>query len=250
MISVTDQMMLQWGLALLLPFFRILGIFTSAPIISARSTPARLRIALALAVAALVAPSLPVPAQALGAELVPIMVREVIIGLLIGFLARVVFTAFEIAGEAIGLQMGLSFAGFFDPQSGASNPVARLINMIALTGFAALNGHALLVSTIMDSFRQLPIGGDWHWFDGQALVSFGTLMFSLGLSVALPFMVLLLFLNLALGIMSRVAPQFSIFSIGFPVTISCGLILLALAVPMLDVPINQAFESLSALVPR
>ncbi|MEZ5649179.1 MAG: flagellar biosynthetic protein FliR [Burkholderiaceae bacterium] len=247
MISITDQALTQMALGVLLPMFRLLGLFTSAPVLSQRSTPVRVRVGLAAAIALVVLPGIGSPLATADLSLIPAIAHEVVIGLLLGFIARVIFTAFELAGEAIGLQMGLSFAGFFDPQSGASNPVSRLLNLIALTGFVSLNGHVLLISAIISSFEVLPIGGGWNWLSPELVRETGVAMFTLSLNIALPFILLILLLNLALGIMSRVAPQFSVFSVGFPITIGAGLLLMLFTVPLLDSPIHQALELIARI---
>lgn len=242
MIQITDEQLMAFVLGYILPLARILGLFTAAPVLSQRSMPARARVALALLITVIAAPSINVPVKTFDAGLIPLIVHETALGLTIGFMARLVFSAFEVAGETIGLQMGLSFAGFFDPQSGASNPVSRLLNLIALTGFVVLNGPGLLLAAVIASFGAIPIGSDWSFMLLQSPVGIGSDMFALALVVALPFILLLLFVNLSLGIMSRVAPQFSVFAVGFPLTIGAGLALLAFTVPLLDGPITSAIE--------
>lgn len=248
MISFTDAQLSALIVSYLLPLFRIVGLFTAAPVLSQRTMPARARVAAALVITLLVGPSVSPPDGFQATDWLPIIIHEVAIGLMMGFFARLIFSAFELAGEAIGLQMGLSFAGFFDPQSGASNPVSRLLNLTALTGFVVLNGPGLLLAAIVASFTQIPIGLDWTFVAVNSPIHFGAMMFSLALGIAMPFMILLLFVNLALGIMSRVAPQFSVFVVGFPLTIGAGMILLTLSFLMLDAPIARAMELMAQAV--
>lgn len=245
MIEVGEAQLLGWLGALLLPFFRVLGLFTSAPILSQRSVPLRLRIGVSLAIAALVAPLVPAaPALEIGAPAGWLAVAsEALIGFAIGFVARVVLAAVELAGETIGLQMGLSFAGFFDAYSGQVNGVSRLMNTLSLWAFVAVNGPVLLVAAVVQSFEIIPPAtafGDWIGRVQPA--SLGAGIFELGVMIALPFMALLLFVNLALGVVSRIAPQLNIFAIGFPVTIGSGLLLLALTMPLLQQPFQILFE--------
>lgn len=245
MISVTETQLLGWLGAFLLPLFRILGLFASAPILSQRAVPLRLRIAVSLLLAAIVAPLLPAaPSADLGAPSGWLAVAgEATIGFAIGFVARAVLAAVEVAGEAIGLQMGLSFAGFFDPDSGQLNAVSRLMNTLSLWAFVAINGPVLLVAAAVRSFEVIPPAtalGDW--LGRMQPASLGAGLFELGIAIALPFMALLLFVNLALGIVSRIAPQLNIFAIGFPVTIGAGLVLLALGLPLLQVPFAAMVE--------
>ncbi|HMM51124.1 MAG: flagellar biosynthetic protein FliR [Burkholderiales bacterium] len=245
MIQVGEAQLLGWLSAFLLPFFRILGLFGSAPVLSQRSVPMRLRIALSLMLAALAAPLLPpAPAADLGAPAGWLAVAsEALIGFAIGFVARAILASVEVAGEAVGLQMGLSFAGFFDPESGQLNAVSRLMNTLSLWAFVTIGGPALMVAAAVHSFEVIPPAtalGDWIGRMQPAALGAG--LFELGVRLALPFMALLLFANLALGIISRIAPQLNIFAIGFPVTIGAGLVLLALGMPLLQAPFELIVE--------
>jgi flagellar biosynthetic protein FliR len=248
-ISVTDTQLLAWVSAFLLPFFRILGIFTSAPILSQRALPVRLRVAVSLLIAALVAPLVPsAPAVDLatfgGWVAVP---GEVLIGFVIGFIARVILSSVEVAGEAIGLQMGLSFAGFFDPSSGQLNAVSRLLNTLSLYAFVVIGGPALLVAAVVQSFEVIPPATALaDWLARMQPASLGAGLFELGVVIALPYMALLLFVNLGLGVIARIAPQLNIFAIGFPVTIGAGLVLLALGLPLMQQPFQLLIERLLA----
>ncbi len=249
MISFTDAQLINLVAGVLLPLFRIIGLFTAAPVLSQRSTPARVRVGLAFFTTIIAVPSVPTPEVSLDLSLFPLVLHEVAVGLALGFAARLIFAAFEIAGETIGLQMGLSFAGFFDPQSGAANPVSRTMNMIALTAFVMLNGPGLLVAAVVASFQTIPIDTSFAWIASASPTTLGTAVFSLALSIALPFMMLLLFVNLALGIMSRVAPQFSVFAVGFPLTIGVGMTLLTFTTPMMDSAIDVAMGLLAGAMP-
>jgi flagellar biosynthesis protein FliR len=251
MISFTDTQLLGWLNGFLLPFIRILALMSSAPILSSRSIPVRFRIALSGLIAMMVV--LPGgPAPALPASSLPevgVLAQQILIGLAIGFAARLIFAAFEMAGEIIGLQMGLSYAGFFDPQSGTANAVGRTFSTLALLSFVTLNGPLLLIGVILNSFSVFPIhdsaslaqgaaGGAYPW-TLRELVAMGANLFATALGLALPFIALLLLVNLILGVVSRVAPQLNIFAIGFPVTLGSGLILLAAGLPLIETPLNQ-----------
>lgn len=249
MLSVTDTQLLGWLAAFLLPLFRVLGLMTAAPVLSSRAVPARARVAIALSVALVATMVVPPPPgdAGLGSALGWLVAaREVGIGLAIGFVARLIFTAFEVAGELVGLQMGLSYAGFFDPSAGQSNAIGRVVNNFAMLTFVTMNGPLVLVGAVLQSFKAFPLGAtqlDWGRFDPIGL---GGDLFATALSIALPFIVLLLFLNVVLGVISRVAPQLNVFAIGFPVTIGSGLALFALAFPLLEAPLARAMERLMA----
>jgi flagellar biosynthetic protein FliR len=245
MISVTESQLLGLLAGFLLPFFRILALMTAAPILSNRAFPARVRVALAAVIALIAAPAsvVPDPQILMGAGAFVLIVREVLIGLTIGFIARLLFTSFEVAGEAIGLQMGLSFAGFFDPQNGASNAVGRFVNTIALLAFVAMNGPLAIIATVVQSFSLFPPGEPgFEFLITRSPVQLGGEIFTLALALALPFIALLLFITLTLGVISRVAPQFNVFAVGFPVTIGTGLLVLTMALSMIEAPLAAQLE--------
>jgi flagellar biosynthesis protein FliR len=243
---VFSQLQLDaWLAGLLLPFLRVLALFSAAPLLSHRSVPARARIAIAFVIAVVVAPFAQVPpgltlASATGLGLV---VQQVLIGLALGFAARLLFAVFEIAGEFIGLQMGFSFAGFFDPHGGTQSAVGSWMHTLAMLLFLALDGHLLLIDTLVATFRSLPITADP--FGALARLRIDLLaadVFRLALSLALPATMLMLFVNLVLGFVSRVAPQLNIFAVGFPVTLLAGLAALTLGAPHLLEPLTQALQ--------
>ncbi|MFM1990320.1 MAG: hypothetical protein RJA99_3277 [Pseudomonadota bacterium] len=247
MVAFSDAQLQAWMAAFLLPFFRILALFSAAPVLSIRAVPARARIGLSLVLAATIAPSVALP---VGGDLVSLaglgwIAQEVCVGLAIGFAARLVFAAFDLAGEVIGLQMGLSFAGFFDPQGGTGTPVGSFMNTMATLMFVALNGPLLLIAATLRSFTTLPVGRVPFEFAGRFdPVALGAEVFALGLLIALPFLALILFVNLLLGVMSRVAPQLTLFSIGFPITIGVGMVLLVVGLPWLERPLADGLGRL------
>ncbi|HZH07123.1 MAG TPA: flagellar biosynthetic protein FliR [Lautropia sp.] len=246
MISITEAQLLAWLGSFLLPFFRILGIFTSAPILSARAFPARIRIGLALLVAVVAAPLGGSPASMDDPDIWLLLASEMMIGLAIGLVARMILSAVDLAGEIIGLQMGLSFAGFFDPASGSNtNAVGRLLGTLSLAAFVAADGPSLLIAATVQSIESAPATAAGSSFFGRLDIgSIATTVFELGMLMALPYMALLLFVNLALGIVSRVAPQLNVFAIGFPITIASGLVLLTLGLPLMAQPFSRVMEAI------
>jgi flagellar biosynthetic protein FliR len=243
MVAFTDAQLQAWLAAFLLPFFRILALFSAAPLLSLRSIPQRARVGLAVVLAATIAPSVaaPVGIDLVSAAGLGFVAQEVAVGLSIGFAARLLFAAFDLAGEVIGLQMGLSFAGFFDPSSGGQGTaVGSFVNTVATLMFVALNGPLLLIAATLRSFQSLPVGQvPFEFVRRFDPVALGAEVFALGLLIAVPFLAMILFVNVLLGVMSRVAPQLSLFSIGFPVTIGVGLVLLVVGLPWLERPLVE-----------
>ena len=232
---------MAWLTPVLWPFLRVLGVFTTAPIFSSRAFPIRARIGLAFLVSLCAQATLAnQPAVSLnGAAALGTLIQQVGIGMAIGFTVRLVFTAVELAGEMVGLQMGLNFASFFDPMANAQvSAVSRFFGNIAVLLFIAINGHLTVLMAIIKSFDTFPIGGSLlQAFARVRVYELGADLFASGLWIALPMIGLLLFVNLTLGVISRVAPQMNIYAIGFPVTLTAGLAGIALVLPMMEQPL-------------
>lgn len=251
MVLLDEAQLLGWLSALLLPLFRLLGLMTAAPVLSSRNLPMRFRVGTAMMLALLAAPFAQQHAPSLDdPDLFLLLASEVMIGLSIGLTCRMLLSAVEMAGEIIGLQMGFSFAAFFDPSSASNtNAIGRLFNSISLTTFVIINGPVLLVASTFNSIQQIPAAEGPMRF--MSRVDVGALMmqvFELGLLIALPYMTLQLFVNLSLGLMSRVAPQLNIFAIGFPITIGSGLMLLTMGLPMIYEPLSQVHRAIFSLL--
>lgn len=228
------------------PLSRILGLIAAAPIFGNVGVPIQVKIGFGLLLSIIIAPLVPaLPAlDPISFQGLLILAQQFIIGLAMGFAMRIAFASVEMAGALAGTTMGLSFATFFDPQSkGQSTAVGQFFSLIATLAFLAINGHLLLVSALAESFLTLPImsaplevQGFYH------LAIWGGKIFSTGLQLSLPIVAALLITNIALGILTRAAPQLNIFGIGFPVTLTVGFVLIAMALPYLAVPIERLFQ--------
>ncbi|MFZ4478405.1 MAG: flagellar biosynthetic protein FliR [Rhodoferax sp.] len=250
MLSVTSDQLNLWLVTFLWPFVRMMALVGTAPVFGESAVPRTVKVAIAALLALVITPTLAaMPAiPRVSASGLWILIQQILIGAAMGFSMRLVFAAVQVAGEYVGLQMGLSFASFFDPTSGGNTMVlSRLLNVLAVLIFLALNGHLTLIRILAESFQTLPIAdaplARAGWF---RLVSAGAQVISDGLMLALPLIAALLSLNLAMGILNRVSPQFSIFSVGFPITLLAGLGLLQLLTqymgPFLEPRFGAAFE--------
>ena len=246
MIAFTEAQLVAWLSPMIWPFLRVLAVFTAAPLFSSKAFPLRARIGLAFFIAFAAQPSLqgqPIISIA-GPEAMGAVAQQVGIGLAIGFTVRLVFAAVELAGEVVGFQMGLGFASFFNPALNTqSSAVARFFGQMATFLFVVMNGHLMVLMAVIKSFDKFPVNQNFLEAIGQMKIyDFGTDLFASGLWIALPMIGMLLFANLALGIVSRVAPQMNIYAIGFPVTLTVGMVGIAATLPMLDQPFMALME--------
>ncbi len=251
MLSFASAQFDGWVSALLWPLTRILALLATAPVLSSAGVPVRLRLGLGLALTLVIAPALgPMPAVAAASgEGLLILAQQVLIGVGMGFSMRVVFAAVDVAGELSGLQMGLGFASLYDPVRGATNPVlAVLLGMMLSLVFLSINEHLMIIAMLARSFEILPISSLPIRSDAlMGVVLLGTKMFAMALFLSLPLLVALVLANLALGVLSRAAPQLNLFAIGFPATLGIGLVLMLLILPYYLKPFDQlALDAMDA----
>jgi flagellar biosynthetic protein FliR len=235
MVSISTVQLYAIINAFFWPFVRILSLLSSAPLLGDKAVPVQVKVALAIACAILVAPTLSdaPTSDPFSGDGVMLLVQQMLIGVSIGIGMRFVFAAVELAGDMIGLQMGLSFATFIDPQNSTETPiVGSFLGIVASLILLALNGHLMMIATLVDSFRTIPISAQPELVSTIGrLVALGGEIFRVGLHLSLPVLATLLVLNLAMGVLARAAPQINIFAVGFPMTILAGLFLLGLSLP-------------------
>jgi flagellar biosynthetic protein FliR len=249
-ITFTEAQVLAWVSPLIWPFLRVLALFGAMPVLGQRSVPVRLRVALAFLVAFCAQATLPaMPVIALDSPLAFLtVVQQLVIGISMGFAIRIVFAAIEFAGELMGLQMGLNFAGFFDPATGGqTTAVSRFYGVFVGWLFIVINGHLLLIAAVVQSFHAFPVSAEpFAFLRAVQPQVWGGEVFRLGLWIAMPLVAMLLFTNLVLGVIARVAPQMNIFAIGFPITLTVGLFGVLLTLPLMQVPFTVALEQMLA----
>lgn len=255
MITLTSAELNAWLAALLWPLSRILGLIAASPLFGNTAVPVSVKVSLGVVLAAIMAPAIGnIPAvDPLSMAGMLILVQEMLIGLAMGFTMRIVFAAIEMAGEVSSLTMGLGFASFFDPNTaGRSSAVSQMLTLIATMAFLAMNAHLVLLETLAESFYTMPISATPMSSGAPlGLALWGGKIFSTGLQLSLPIVAALLITNVALGILTRAAPQLNLFGVGFPITLSIGFIVIAATLPYLNMPIqnwfNQGIEATRSL---
>ena len=246
MLTLSSIEINAWIAGLLWPLTRILGLVAAAPLFGHASVPNQVKVLLGVLLALIIAPTVPaVPAvDPMSWAGLLILVQELLIGLAMGFAMRLVFAAIEYAGELASNVMGFSFASFFDPTTqGRSAAISQFLSMVATMAFLAVNAHLVLLAALSESFTSLPISSSpISLVAPLELARLGSRIFSAGLQLSLPILAALLITNVALGILTRAAPQLNIFGIGFPITLGVGMLTLSVALPYLNTPIQNLFN--------
>lgn len=217
------------------PFARITGLFLIAPLIGSSYIPVYIKLMVAAAITIFLVPLVESPSgiDPLSWRGITLLMQQLMIGLIIGLIMQVAFSAITIAGENIALTMGLGFASMTDPANGVTIPVvSQIMTVFASLYFLALNGHIALIQLLIDSFSLQPIHSFLSLDTAFAVAQWGARMFIGALLVSIPAVTALLVVNIAMGLMTRVAPQMNIFSVGFPLTMMLGFIAIAVTIPM------------------
>jgi flagellar biosynthetic protein FliR len=255
MLTLTSTEIATWIAALLWPLTRILGLIAAAPMWGNAAIPVSVKVSLGVLMAMVITPAIPAlpAADPMSLAGLTVLLREMLIGVGMGFSMRIVFAAVEMAGEVSSLTMGLGFATFFDPQSsGRSSAVSQFLALVATTLFVVTNAHLVLIEVLAESFISMPVAATPMAAGAPLeLALWGARIFSAGLQLSLPIVAALLITNVALGILTRAAPQLNIFGIGFSVSLAVGLLVISLVVPYLGTPlqnlINEGIETTRSL---
>ena len=225
-----------WLAGFFFPFARVAALVMTAPILSDSSMPQPVRAGLALVVTMVIAPMLPVTAVSpfSGAGIV-LLLEQVLVGAAIGFAMQVAFSAVTMAGDMIGLQMGLSFASFVDPEHNEPAPIiGGFLSILLMLYFLSMNGHLQMIAALNDTFQTIPVaGGHLRLADISTILVAAGDIFVAGFRIALPVIATMLIANLTLGMLMRTAPQVNLLAIGFPLTLALGFIVLTLMLPAL-----------------
>lgn len=239
---------LVFAIALIRPSLLVVG----TPLFGGTFTPPMVRVGLVVVLGAFMAPLIGVPRTFEPGMFPTVVLREVLIGFALALSVRLLIAGAELGGYLSGFQMGLSYAALIDPQSGVRNNVlAALYGSFAMVVLLLTNGHHELLRALAASYEALPIGGGAIASGLAELVArmFG-LMFTLGVRLAAPLIITLLLVEVALGVMARVAPTLNLMVTAAPVRLLVGWMALALTLRVLPDILTRAFPQALTLGAR
>ncbi len=217
----------DWLVQYLLPFCRLAGMLMSMAVISSRTITPRVRLLLGLAITVAAAPmiQIDVKIELFSLQTAIQIVLQTFIGIGVGFVTRLVFETFVIAGQTIAMQTGLGFASLIDQNTGVSVPaLGQMFVMMATLIFLSIDGHLRLIELVVLSFESLPIQDSGLFFvQLDQLIYWAEMIFITAFMMVLSAIVALLVMNLSLGVVTRSAPQLNIFAVGFPIMTVVGL---------------------------
>jgi flagellar biosynthetic protein FliR len=233
-IGLSEPQFIGFFLALL----RISSLIVVAPVLGSQSVPARVKIFLALLLTLVILPAVksePEIGSLTMLSLFPLAIKEIVLGLFLGFIAKFMFEGFQFAGTLISTQMGLGMAQLVDPESGSqTSPIGNIYSLTAIMLFLLFNGHHLVLSALFKTFEMIPVSR-LNVIETAAKIKMTTMfndLFAIGIKLAAPSMVTLFLIEACMGIMARIVPQMNIFFIGLPLRLAVGLFILIGSLPV------------------
>jgi len=214
----------------LMVFARITAMLMILPFFSYAVVPTRVRAMLALVLSLIIFPLLKIGQLRVDSVvmLLAMLTQEVLIGLVIGFGAAMVFEGFNMAGELIGRQMSFAAVNIFDPFSQQEKSIiSEFWILLAIICFILINGHHFFIETIFNNFKLIPVG-DGHFPPalGACLISGSGNIFIIALRMGGPILALMLIVDTAMALTARVMPQMNIFFVALPLKIILGILAL------------------------
>jgi len=242
---------LQAVMSVLAQFFlatiRIGAFLVAVPVFGAANVPLQVRIILSALLGVVVMGYVPVPTVDSYSELqiLEVIVTELVVGLSAGLVITIWFSAAVLAGEKIATSAGLGFAAQIDPSTGATTPVvSKMLSLFLIVIFLGLNGHLVVIRTMLESYSYLPIG---------EMPAFGALikggiaaagsMFLAATIIMLPIAITMLLINLAIGVITRSAPQLNLFSFGFPISMLAVFVVLYMSIGVISLAMQDLVHS-------
>lgn len=252
------QFVMQNLAQLFLASLRIGAFLISAPFFGGSFVPLQVKIIISVLLGVSVMSIVDVPPiESLDQmRILAVVCTEIVIGVAAGLILTIWFSAAQLAGEKIATSAGLGYAAQIDPEGGGQTPVvSKMLQMFMTVIFLSMNGHLVVLRTIMESYKQLPVGKTPHF---GALIEGGISaaghMFMAATLIMLPIGITLLLVNLAIGVMTKSAPQLNLFSFGFPITLLGVFILLYLSVDSIAFSLNglaiSAMDNLEVVMGR
>lgn len=241
--QLSETQVILYALVLL----RMIAFVFSSAIFSMSTINAPVKVLFSIVLAMMVFPFVkfaPEAAKEVSDQLILMSAREVVVGLILGFMTRLFFFAISMAGELISISLGLGSAQLFNPMMASQGGVVQQFHVVLGTMFfLALNGHHMFLSALVESFQLIETGTIALKTGPLAeIATFGQDLLILTLKMSAPVLVAILMANLAIGILGRAIPQINVLVTSFPVTIMLGMIVMFVGVPLLIFEMNGLMD--------
>lgn len=236
----------------LLVLVRTSGIFIFSPFFSSQNVPSIAKIGLTLAISILISMTITSPVDYSLLPLALVIFKELLVGIIIGFISYAFFSAFYVMGQIIDMKIGFGMANVIDPQNRVQIPLlGNFYYIFSFIIFLGINGHHRIILALRDSYSYIPINSFNYTESTKTLIiDILAKSFEIGLKLSLPIVVVIFLADIILGILSKTIPQLNVFVVGMPFKILIGLVLILVGIPIffnsmdgiLDLIINYIYK--------
>jgi len=233
---MTEQFFLNAFGIFVISLVRFTGFFINLPVFGETIVPLRVKAGLSGLCALLLLPHLSATQQLPELSILEyglMVIKELVLGLTIGFIVLLTIDAFKFAGEIIGMQIGFSFIQVVDPESNRGQAiVSEFMQVLCVLTFLILNGHLILLNSFVQSFNLIPLAGMKlsGGVIGEIMIISSKLIW-IGIQLSMPILAVILIGDVALGIIARTVPRLNVFQVGFALKILGGLFTIILTLP-------------------
>ncbi|MGN8226766.1 flagellar biosynthetic protein FliR [Gracilimonas sp. BCB1] len=237
-------------LSVFLVFTRVAALIMTGPFFSSAAFPKQIKLFFAMATTILLFFAIPADGAFVSASdgtlfIFQAIILEVLVGMALGLVGQLVFAGLEMAGMLISLNTGLSFANMIDSQTQQQSAVlSNLFSMIAVLVFLSIDGDKVYISALAKSFEVIPVNEAQIHLAGPYMLEIATYLFTIGVQIASPFIIVLFLLDVSLAIFARIMPQANMMFIALPIKFGVGIALLMLAIPYLPAAFDLMFQHL------
>lgn len=223
---------------------RISGIFVFSPFFSSQNVPSTMKIGLTFTLGFILVLSLPQGINIADQSIVLLIVREFMIGLIIGFIAYVFMTSFYVLGQVIDMKIGFGMANVFDPQNKIQVPLmGNFYYILSFLFLLMIDGHHVIIQALIDSYKLIPIGS-FNYSEDVLDIIVNSLVqsFDIGFRLSFPIVAIVFLTDVLLGIMAKAIPQMNVFVVGMPLKVFIGLVVIMLTMPIFYGSISEIFD--------
>lgn len=233
----------------LLVLLRVSALLIVAPIFGHRNYLARAKVGLAVMVSLVIFPLVADQGLAVPEGIFPyafMMIREVIMGLVLGFAVLLMFVGIQFAGQLAGLQMGFGIVNVIDPQSSEQvSIIGQFLNILAILIMLSVDGHHMILRGLASSFDAVPLGQVAIKAPMMSkLIALTSQVFVIAIKISAPILIALFMVSVALGVLARTVPQMNVFIVGFPVQIAVGMGAMMMALPLFYMLLRRLMSTL------
>lgn len=241
--EMIDIILNQYQLFILI-FVRVSGIFIFSPFFSSQNIPNIMKIGLSFSITLLIAIVIPIDVDIENQILLIVIIKELMVGIIIGFISYVFMTAFYVLGQIVDMNIGFGMANVVDPQNKVQVPLmGNFYYILSFLFMLLINGHHKVISALIDSYNYIPIG-KLIYNDNVIEIIVNALVksFEIGFKLSLPVVAIIFLTDIVLGIMAKAIPQMNVFVIGMPLKVFIGLAIIMITIPIFYNSIVEIFN--------